>query len=191
MVTEPEDYEWSSHKDYLKPKEAPKWLNATELLEEFSGVREFQEFVLSGNEDKLEEFYTRGRKSPILGGEAFKERVREKVGKIGGEHPRHEREWLRPSVEEVVSNVATAYGAGVDEVVRWRRGSGSEARKVGMYLVKRLCDMKLNEVAGVFGVSSYGVVGWACNWIRVKMDNDKRFRKKVEEIVNNTYKQKI
>jgi len=49
----------------------------------------------------------------------------------------------------------------------------------------------LNEVAGMFGVSSYGVVGWACNWVRVKMDRDKRFRKKVEEIRNKTYKQKI
>ena len=30
----------------------------------------------------------------------------------------------------------------------------------------------------MFGVSSYGVVGWACNWVRVKMEKDKRFRKK-------------
>ena len=49
-------------------------------------------------------------------------------------------------------------------MLRWRRGSGSEARKVGMYLVKRLCDMTLNEVAGMFVVSSYGVVGWACRF---------------------------
>jgi len=40
-------------------------------------------------------------------------------------------------------------------------------------------------------VSSYGVVGWACNCVRVNMERDKRFRKKVEEIRNNTYKQKI
>ena len=167
-----------------------QWLNVNELLEGFSNVGEFQEFILSGNEDKLIQFYTCGRQSPILGGEDFRERVREKIGKIGGEHPRHERVWLRPSVEEVVSNVAEAYGSGVDEVLRWRRGSGSEARKVGMFLVKRLCDMTLNEVAGKFGVSSYGVVGWACNWVRVKLERDKRFRKKVEEITNKTYKQK-
>ncbi len=191
IVKEAEEYKWGSHKNYLKPKKAPQWLNVNELLEGFSNVGEFQEFVLSGNEDKLREFYTRGRQSPILGGEDFRERVREKIGKIGGEHPRHERVWLRPSVEEVVSNVARAYGTGVDEVLRWRRGRGSEARKVGMYLVKRLCDMTLNEVAGIFGVGSYGVVGWACNWVRVKMEKDKRFRKKVEEIMNKTYKQKI
>ena len=92
-------------------------------MEGFSNVGEFQEFILSGNEDKLIQFYTRGRQSPILGGEDFRERVREKIGKVGGERPRHERVWLRPSVEEVVSNVAEAYGTRV----RWRRGSGSEA----------------------------------------------------------------
>ena len=160
-------------------------------MEEFRSIREFQEFVLSGNEDKLKEFYTSGRQSLILGGEDFRERVREKIGKIGGEHPRHERVWLRPSVDEVVSSVAVAYGIGVDEVLGWRRGRGSEARKVGMYLVKRLCDMTLNEVAEMFGVSSYGVVGWACNWVKVKMEKDKRLRKKIEEIRNKTYKQKI
>ena len=100
-----------------------QWLNVNELLEGFSNVGEFQEFILSGNEDKLREFYTRGRQSPILGGEDFRERVREKIGKIGGEHPRHERVWLKASVEEVVSNVAGAYGTRV----RWGRGRGSEA----------------------------------------------------------------
>ena len=191
MVKEPEEYKWSSHRNYLKPKKAPQWLNVNELLEEFRNIREFQEFVLSGNEERLKEFYTRGRQSLILGGEDFRERVREKIGKIGGEHPRHERVWLRPSVDEVVSSVAVAYGIGVDEVLGWRRGRGSEARKVGMYLVKRLCDMTLNEVAAMFGVSSYGVVGWACNWVKVKMEKDKRLRKKIDEIRNKTYKQKI
>jgi len=51
--------------------------------------------------------------------------------------------------------------------------------------------MKLNEVAGMFGVNRYGVVGWACNWVRIKMKKDKRLKKKVEEIRNKTYKQKI
>ena len=67
---------------------------------------------------------------------------------------------------------------------------GQELGGEGGVVVKRLCDMTLNEVAGKFGVSSYGVVGWACNWVRVKLERDKRFRKKVEEITNKTYKQK-
>ena len=72
----------------------------------------------------------------------------------------------------------------------WMGDMGQELGGEGGGVVKRLCDMTLNEVAGKFGVSSYGVVGWACNWVRVKLERDKRFRKKVEEITNKTYKQK-
>jgi hypothetical protein len=35
----------------------------------------------------------------------------------------------------------------------------------------------------MFGVGGYGVVGWACNWVRAKMEREKRFRKKVEELI--------
>jgi chromosomal replication initiation ATPase DnaA len=71
-------------------------------------------------------------------------------------------------------------------------GKGVARRgRLGMYIVKRLCDITLNEVARVFGVGSYGVVVWACNWVRVKMERDKGFGKKVDEIMNKTYKQKI
>ena len=72
----------------------------------------------------------------------------------------------------------------------WLGHMGQELCGEGGVVGKRLCDMTLNEVAGKFGVSSYGVVGWACNWVRVKLERDKRFRKKVEEITNKTYKQK-
>ncbi len=37
------------------------------------------------------------------------------------------------------------------------RGRENEARKVGLYLVKRLCDLTLNEVAQRFRVSSFGL----------------------------------
>lgn len=67
------------------------------------------------------------------------------------------------------------------------RGRENEARKVGMYLVKRLCDLTLNEVAQRFGVRSYGVVGWACNRISIKVESNRAFKRKVERI----YQQKI
>ncbi len=51
-----------------------------------------------------------------------------------------------------------------------------------MYLVKRLCDLTLQETAAYFGVESYGLVGWACAQIREKQINDIRFNKRVEQV---------
>jgi hypothetical protein len=39
VVEQPEQYRWSSHGHYLKPKGAPEWLNTEEVLEQIGGSR--------------------------------------------------------------------------------------------------------------------------------------------------------
>lgn len=60
-----------------------------------------------------------------------------------------------------------------------------------MYLVKRLCDLTLQETATHFGVESYGVVGWACAQVRPKQLSDPRFKKRVEQVETTMSLQKI
>ena len=56
--------------------------------------------------------------------------------------------------------------------MRGKRGKDNEPRKVGMYLVKELCDLKLKEIAEHFGTASYGTVGWACHGVASRMQAD-------------------
>ena len=64
IVTQPQDYRWGSHRYYFQPKEALNWLNTAEALEQIGERKAFHEFVLSGNEESLEEYYKRERRSP-------------------------------------------------------------------------------------------------------------------------------
>jgi chromosomal replication initiation ATPase DnaA len=66
--------------------------------------------------------------------------------------------------------------------MKGRRGKDNEARKVGMYLAKELCDMKLKEIADQFGAGSYGTVGWACHGIATRIEEDAKFREQVSSI---------
>jgi REP element-mobilizing transposase RayT len=191
LVGGPENYEWSSHSAYLHPNEAPKWLNVMEVLEGLGSSNEFHSFVVTGSEDSLKGYYNRERKIPILGDEGFRERLQGILDSISREHPRQERIGVRPSAQKVVNMVAVIYGIKLKEVLNGRRGRSNEARKVGMYLVRRHCDLSLKEVAERFGVSSYGVVGWACHEVRMKMGTDEGFRKKVERINDIISQQKI
>ena len=79
LVREPHAYVWSSHQFYLRPKQAPKWLRVEEVMGEFADISGFHEFVLEGNAHALEEFYKRGRQSPVLGDERFRERLIDKA----------------------------------------------------------------------------------------------------------------
>ncbi|MGB7293188.1 MAG: hypothetical protein WBD99_13525 [Thermodesulfobacteriota bacterium] len=121
----------------------------------------------------------------------FRERLGGILGSISGEHPRQERIGVRPSVDKVVNMVAAAHGIKVEEVVNGRRGRSNEARKVGMYSVRRKCDLSLKEAAERFGVNSNGVVGWAYHGVRLRMGTDKEFRKQVEKITDIISQQKM
>jgi chromosomal replication initiation ATPase DnaA len=59
----------------------------------------------------------------------------------------------------VLKTLAKRYGLKVKDLAEDKRGKDNEPRKVGMYLVKELCDLKLKEIAEHFGAGSYGTVG--------------------------------
>ncbi len=191
LVKEPQAYPWSSHPAYLHPNKVPIWLNVGQVLGGFATTKTFHEFVLSGNDRLIKEFYNRPRQSPILGSGDFLDRIKRKLGRIGREHPRYERVGLHPSVDVVLCLVAQQYGLPLENLVNGRRGKENEARKVAMYLVKRLCDLTLQETAERFNVRSYGVVGWACLGVQSRMDSDKKLRKRVEILKQRIYQQKI
>jgi hypothetical protein len=50
VVKQPEEYRWSSHRQYLQTKGILDWFNTQEVLEQLGGRKAFHEFVLSGNE---------------------------------------------------------------------------------------------------------------------------------------------
>ena len=118
----------------------------------------------------------------MLGDESFRERLLEKPVRVEREHPRHERVAIRPSVDKVLTTLAQIYEVRVDDLLRGQRGKENEPRKVGMYLVKELCDLKLREVAQRFGTGSYGAVGWACHGVAARMKSDTKFRDRVGRI---------
>lgn len=185
LAREPKSYRWSSHRWYLRPKAIPQWLRIEEVMADFDNTAQFHEFVLEGNEQALENFYKTERKGPVLGGEEFCERVREESIRTDREHPRYEKAAVRPSVDRVLRILAKTYGIRPDDLLRGRRGKDNEPRRVGMYLVKELCDLKLQEIAEQFGTGSYGAVGWACHGIAARMNSDARFRDRVESIRRN------
>lgn len=187
----PETYPWSSHRAYLQPENTPPWLRVEEVLKRFGETQEFRQFVLSGNDEVCKEFYSRNRQSPVLGGEKFLDGVRRRLHQVTREHPRYERVRIRPAVSEVLGLVSQEYGIQVKDLIRGRRGRESEARKVAMFLVKRLCDLTLQETAERFGVGSYGVIGWACHAIRSRMGADRELKRKVEKIHGLVNQQKI
>ena len=130
MVTQPQAYRWGSHRYYLQFRGVPNWLNTAEVLEQIGQRKAFHEYVLSGNEESLEEYYKRERRSPILGREAFIERVKQPAATLAREYPRYERRAVQADPERVIRKIVEHYnvkrksfavsGAGRMKCGRWR-----------------------------------------------------------------------
>jgi len=181
MVKMPEDYRWASHRYYVRAKGAPDWLDTAPALEQLGGRQAFHEFVLSGNEESLKQYYESKRQSPILGSEAFIERVRHPGARR--EHPRYERRVFEVEPERVINEVVRHYKVAREEIFCGVRGRENEARKVALYLVKRCCDRTLPEMAEYFGIGNYSTVSWNCRAIESQMAKDKKLRDRIERIV--------
>jgi chromosomal replication initiation ATPase DnaA len=82
----------------------------------------------------------------------------------------------------VLKALTTRYGLKVEDLMKGKRVKDNEPRKVGMYLAKELCDLKLKEIAAQFGAGSYGAVGWACHGVASRMEADAKFRDHVNSI---------
>jgi len=181
-ANDPGDYPWSSHHCYLRPGKAPRWLALQEVLSGYDTPRDFHEFVLSGNKEKLLEFYSSKRRSPILADEGFIFRVKRGRPSISREHVRYETKILKPSVSSVIKAVADIYQVSEEALFQGRRGKRNEARQVAMYLIRELCDSTLSEVADIFSLGSYGSVGGASSVIERRAESDRTLRRRIEEL---------
>ncbi|VAX26738.1 hypothetical protein MNBD_NITROSPIRAE01-249 [hydrothermal vent metagenome] len=65
---------------------------------------------MSGNENRISDFYGQARQGSILGDEAFLDQHRTREKEVSKEHPRHECIKIRPGIEQVISRVAKTYG---------------------------------------------------------------------------------
>ena len=190
IVRAPEEYPWSSHASYLKPKAVPSMAERREVLREYGPPRSFHEFTLAGNEAALEAFYAAGRQPAGVRDREVSDVGCEEGSSLSREHPRYERGKVRPSVRQVMTVVAKGFGVRASFLRKGRRGMANEARKVAMYLVKPQCDLTLQATATQFGVTNYGVVAWACAQMQAKLAKDVRFKKCVEQVESRIMQQK-
>jgi hypothetical protein len=179
---DPKNYPWSSHRYYLRPRGAPRWLDLGKVLSRYRNPAAFHEFVLSGNEEALRKFYARKRRPPILGNEGFIPRIKADGFSLSEEHLGYETAIFQPSVQYVVRAVAEICGVSEDKILQGQRGQRNEARQLAMYLTRELCGLTLKETAEVFSLGSYGSVGGACSVIERRIKSDRKLLGRVEQI---------
>ena len=89
----------------------------------------------------------------------------------------------RISTELIIQNVVKYYNVSYSDILSSKRTMNiSNARQVGMHLVRELTDLSLQNIGDSFGGRDYSTVIHACGKIKQKMEEDERFKKEIEHL---------
>ena len=156
-MTRPEDYRWTSYRATAGHDEAPAWLSSDEVLLHFGDQREsarerYRRFVDEGIgsnrcpwADLVGEMY--------LGSGEWLADVRERVESRARprEHPRAQRELLRPGMDAIVIAVANVLGVPEAAV---RNGRGGLPRMIAAWIACYDSLLTNGEIAAALGLRS-------------------------------------
>jgi REP element-mobilizing transposase RayT len=158
LVKLPEQWKWSTFSHYLKPRNAPKWLDVDFLLSCFSGssrrerALEHRAFVLDGI----------GMTEPpkviddlFIGGRGFAEKVKRMLGLATSNSDELPGDAV--PLRRVISAVAERFQIAPELLTQPRNREAAEARQAVCYLARKHSDATFQQIAGALGAASHAV----------------------------------
>lgn len=194
VVRRAEHYPWSSYPAYLGDASQPEWLYLQPTLGLFGerGARtRYRAFVEQGVDEEMRTFYSKGRLSPVMGGEDFHQglaRLR-KTKRADPEIPDAKRLRPRPSLTAIAEAIAAHFRVDQRELFRESRGRGraNTPRAVAMALSRRPGGYTLKEIAHAFKISNYSSVSVAIRRLQNRFEADRGLARSVATVKSSVF----
>jgi putative transposase len=179
MVGKPEEYNWSSYKDYIGLNKSPDWLNTGFVLNLFArkvtvARTEYRRFVESMIDMEYESPLKEVFASTILGSRDFINEIREKhldSKRSDRDLPDLKHFHERPGIEEINKKAAMIL-----------KEDAALLKRLQLYLCHRYSGKRLKEIGDYFGIGVSGV-SQASRRVGMQIENDKGFKKKVNKLI--------
>lgn len=196
VVQQPENYRWSSYNAFVGNIEAPEWLETTYVLSTFQKTRKqamhlYMKFCEDVDPQSLENPSKNAVQGFILGNDHFVKSIQEKLILTNvdeNEIPQLRKLKLRPAVEQIVEEVGKEFAWETADILRAGK-KGNTAREAAIYLSCFHTGLMGKEIGDYYGQISGARVAMILKKIKIKLETDKQFGKKIKKIerriVNN------
>lgn len=183
----PEDYIWSSYKDFIHPCSSivDTEFILSRLCNDSKKSCELYKYFVEKEKDKD---IQKNIKGMVLGDERFIKDILQKIKNIRKkEYPAVHQLTTVFSPKEIIVKVAVFFG--VKPVKLLRRSRNRWERKIAIYLTKILSRRSHRILGRYFGVSG-AAISAAIKKCMMEMKKDKKLEKIVEQIKNNVVEEK-
>jgi putative transposase len=180
-------YRWSSYRAYIGLDEAPEWLECQAVLELGGGAktereRRYRDYVETAAREGLEKSpWESVQEQVVLGGADFLRGLKKHI--IGdGQEQRGARRLVaeRPALAAVIAAVEQVKGR---KWAEFRDEYGDTGRDMALYLGRRLCGMKLAELAEAVGLGNYGVVATNAKRYELRLARDRAEKARMKQVL--------
>jgi REP element-mobilizing transposase RayT len=156
LALRPEDYHWSSYREYLGIRRCYPWLDTSLTLGHDDNLTQerraaYADYVLAGIGMNPPEGYSESKRTGIMGGQAFIDRIENEY--LKGRIPKPDRELPqarifkpRRSLSELLALAEKTLGP-----------QNRFVRSTAIFLSHRGAEYTLEEIGGFFGMSISGV----------------------------------
>jgi len=181
------DYPWTSHQGYVSAARKWDWLHKRPLLDRFSkelnkAKRQYQSFVQCENSSEVTDFFNKKNLPSFFGSRDFVEWIKDTCRQLQNHKEIPQSRDLAPTIAEIKLAVCQFYEIEEKELGQTKRGWMNEPRNVAVYLSRRRCVLRLDEIGQEFGIGKYSTVSSIVTRTEKQLMQNKQLRKRIEEI---------
>jgi REP element-mobilizing transposase RayT len=193
LISDLDDYRWSSHVGYISKAVKWNWLYKDFILSMLSSkkidqIRFYRRFVRVNDSEEILQVFERPKWPPFLGGTQFLNWIKVTFFEKKRQKEVPDSVHLAPSLSKIKAVVCDNYDIPEAVLLKARRGISNEPRDVTIYLTRMLRQEGLREIGAKFDLNNYSSVSSAIERVKSMMLKDQRFRLRVEEIRQHAIK---
>ena len=193
LVKRLDQYVWSSHKGYLSKAKKWNWLYKDFVLQMLTAqtstqIRIYKQFMAQEQDEDLVRILDRKNPPSMLGSEKFISWIKDRFFKKKKDKEVPASRELAPDLDTIISEVSRYYEIRPTTLKAVRRGIENEPRDVAMYLIRSMRSEPLIRVGAGFGLNQYSSVSSAVMRVKAKLQEDRKFKDRLECIESNILK---
>jgi REP element-mobilizing transposase RayT len=193
LVKRLDQYVWSSHKGYLSKAKKWNWLYKDFVLQMLTAqtstqIRIYKQFMAQEQDEDLVRVLDRKNPPSMLGSEKFISWIKDRFFKKKKDKEVPASRELAPDLDTIISEVSRYYEIRPTTLKAVRRGIENEPRDVAMYLIRSMRSEPLMRVGAGFGLNRYSSVSSAVMRVKAKLQEDRKFKDRLECIESNILK---
>ena len=186
-------YVWSSHKGYLSKAKKWNWIYKHFVLDMLttqinSQIQIYKQFMAQEQDENLLRVLDGKNPPSMLGSEKFISWIKDLFFKKKKDKEVPASNELAPDLDTIISEVSRYYKVRPTKLKAVRRGMENEPRDVAIYLIRSMRAEPLMRVGVNFGLNQYSSVSSAVVRVKAKLQKDRKFKERVQQIDSNILK---